>query len=143
MKTPRDILLAHHRAAEAKLDAVRDEVIAGLNREKTKAPNPLPSFAACWLGGSNKLWRELIFPCRRIWAGLAAAWVLIFLVNFSIRDHSPTVMAKAPALEMMSFREQQRLLNELLADRSPPADSERPKPFLPRSRSERIEILAT
>ena len=30
--------------------------------------------------------RELIWPCRRIWMGLAAVWVIILAVNFSAHD---------------------------------------------------------
>jgi hypothetical protein len=89
------------------------------------------------------LWRELVFPCRRIWTGLAAVWFLLFIVNFSQRDGSQTMMAKsAPTAEMMmTFRDQQKLLNELLADRSPPMDAGRPRIFSPKPRTETTELL--
>src|SRR5450432_4218145 len=125
MKTPRDILFASHQNAAPKLDAIRREVVAGLNHQGTKAQSSAANLVSCCLGGSNKLWLELVWPCRRIWTGLAAAWVLIFIVNVSQRDGSQTVMAKsAPTPEMMmTFRDQQNLLKELLADRSLPADA--------------------
>ena len=44
---------------------------------------------------------------------------------------------------MMSFQEQQKLVNELLADRSLPVDTDRPKTFSPRPRSERICVVMT
>src|SRR5450432_4167872 len=120
MKTPRDILFASHQNAAPKLDAIRREVVAGLNHQDTKAQSSAANLVSCCLGGSNKLWLELVWPCRRIWTGLAAAWVLIFIINFSQRDGSSTMMAKStPTPEMMmTFRDQQKWLNELLADRS-------------------------
>jgi hypothetical protein len=89
------------------------------------------------------LWRELIFPCRRIWTGLAAVWILLFIVNFSQRDGSQTMIAKSapPPEMMMTFHDQQKLLDELLADRSFPADVERPRIFSPKPRTEITELL--
>ena len=31
MKTPREVLFGQHQAAESKLDAIREKVVAGLN----------------------------------------------------------------------------------------------------------------
>jgi hypothetical protein len=146
MKTPREILLAQHRAAEPKLDAIRRIVVTEeLNSQATKEQSPGQSLVSWFLGCSNGFWRGLIFPSRRIWTGLAAIWVLIFIINFSQRDRSQTAMTKAhtPPLEMMSFNEQQKLLNELLADRSFPTDAERPKIFSPKPRTESQEFLIT
>lgn len=82
MKTPRDILLAQHRAAEPKLDAIRRVVVSEvLNNQGTKEQRLKQNLVAWSLGGSNTLWHELILPCRRIWAGLAAIWVLIVAAN--------------------------------------------------------------
>jgi hypothetical protein len=143
MKTPRDVLFARHQAAAPKLDAIRCEVVAGLNHQDTKAQSGAANLVSWCLGGSNKLWLELIWPCRRIWTGLAAVWILIFIVNFSQRDGSQTKMAKsAPTAEMMmTFRDQQKWLNELLADRSPPMEAERPRIFSPKPRTETMELL--
>jgi hypothetical protein len=143
MKTPRDILFTRHQAAAPKLDAIRREVVAGLNDQDTKARSKVVTLVAWHLGGSNKLWRELVWPCRRIWAGLAAVWVLIFIVNFSQRDGSQTVIAKStpPTEVMMTFRDQQKWLDELLADRSLPMDAERPRIFSPKPRTETMKLL--
>jgi len=143
MKTLRDILLARHQAAMSKLDAIRREAVAGLNHQDIKAQSGTANFASWCLGGLNKIWEELILPCRRIWTGLAAVWILIWAVNFSQRDGSQMVIAKStPTVEMMTtFRDQQKLLNELLADRSPPMDAERPRIFSPKPRTEATELL--
>jgi hypothetical protein len=143
MKTPREIIFARHQAAAPKLDAVRREVVSGLNNEVTKEQSWQVSLVASFLGCSSKLWLELVWPCRRIWTGLAAVWILLFIVNFSQRDGSQTMMAKsAPTAEMMmTFRDQQNLLNELLADRSLPADAGRPRIYSPKPRTETTELF--
>jgi hypothetical protein len=142
MKTPRDILLERHQSAAPKLDAIRREVVIGLNHQDTKAQRQAINLVSWCLGGSHKLWLELIWPCRRIWTGLAAVWVLIFIINFSQRDSSQIVMAKSapPATMTMTFRDQQKLLNELFAERSLPMDAERPKFFSPKPRTETMRF---
>lgn len=146
MKTPRDILLAQHRAAEPKLDAIRRAVVvAELNNQVTKEQGWAQNLVPWFLGCSNLIWSELIWPSRRIWAGLAAVWVVIAIVNVSQRDNSSPVMAQsAPSPQMMlSLRQQERLLAELIG----PSDAlvaEPLKAVLPRPRSElRLEMFAT
>jgi hypothetical protein len=143
VKTPRDILFTRHEAATPKLDVIRREAVAGLKRPDAKAQSGPTNLVAWCLGVPNKLWLELIWPCRRIWSGLVAVWILIFIVNFSQRDGSQTMIAKsAPTPEMMmTFRDQQKLLDELLADRYLPADIERPRIFSPKPRTETTELL--
>jgi hypothetical protein len=138
MKTPREILFDQHKNAAPKLDAIRHEVVAGLNHKDTKAQSGAANFVSWCLGGSNKLWRELIWPCRRIWTGLAVVWLLILAVNFSLRDNSQTIaMKSSPSPEMiLTFRQQERLLAELIGQNEPRA-AEPPKLFLPQPRSER------
>lgn len=140
MKTPRDILLARHQAAAPKLDAIRRSVVIELNNQGTKEPSRMPSLVALSLGCSNKLWLELVWPCRRIWTGLAAVWLVLVIFNFSQRDGLQVVMAKSstPEAMTMTFRDQQKMLNELFADRSLPAEAEavRPRIFSPKPRTE-------
>jgi hypothetical protein len=143
MNTPREILLTHHQSAVPKLDAIRREAVVELDHQDTKAQSMTFNLVAWWLGGSKQLWQELIWPCRRIWTGLATVWILLFIINVSQRDGSQTVLAKnAPPTEMMmTFRDQQKLLNELFADRSLPVDAERPRIFSPKSRTETTELF--
>jgi hypothetical protein len=196
MKTPREILFARHQAATPKLDALRREVVAGLNHQDTRAKSraatlgaqldaapelqttwgaaftPLqhcqpqnqsyrsftfghrsglkaalrgsvkmcPTLAAWCLGRSNKLWLELVWPCRRIWTGLAAVWILIFIVNLSLRDNVSRATGKpARSGEMiMSLQAQQRWMNELMADSSAPPEADRPRNVAPKPRTEKI-----
>lgn len=144
MKTPREILLNRHQAAQTKLDRIRQNVVAEVTRQETSAedgpsPRELPLLAAAAL----KLWRELILPCPRAWAGLAAVWLVIFAINLSLRDKSETVAQKTPPPSpelIMALRQQERLLAELIGPRETPA-AERPDPFLPRPRSERRDQM--
>ena len=145
MKTPRDILLAHHRAAGPKLDAIRRAVVAEkLNNQATKEPSRSLNLVALILHGSKTLWNELILPNRRTWAGLAAAWLLIVAVNVLQRE--PATAGKfssaSSAPTMMSFREQQRWMNELFADRTVATDAEPPKTFSPKPRTETNKQVA-
>ena len=88
------------------------------------------------------LWRELIWPSRRIWTGLAAVWVLILAANISLREHSPAIVKSGPSSEiMMSLKDQQKILAELLNDHSVPRGADRQKIFSPKPRTEGVENL--
>jgi len=140
MKTPREILFARHQATTPKLDAIRREVVwegrrVAVPKFRVADTTTLPML----------IWRELILPSRRIWAGLAAVWIFIFVFNFSRRDPAELLARKfPPSPEMiLTFRQQERLLAELIGPNETQA-AEPPKPFLPRPRSEeRIETLMT
>jgi hypothetical protein len=140
MKTPRDILFAHHQAAAPKLDAIRREVVTKLNNQETKQQSRPVFLVASFLGCLNTLWRELVLPSRRTWAGLAGVWLVLLAIN--LVQHEPVPAGKTTtAPTMMSFREQQRLMNELFADRSPVAEADRPRIFSPRPRTETTEMM--
>jgi anti-sigma factor RsiW len=98
-------------------------------------------------------WRQLIWPSRRIWAGLAAVWILLLAANFSLRDRSPAgAMASASPEMIMAWQQQERLLAELIGPNEPRATApaersasppDRPKPSLPRSSGERLFEMMT
>jgi hypothetical protein len=140
MKTPREILLERHKTVAPKLDAIRHEII----REGRRVA--VPKFRVADTATLPILiWRELVFPSRRIWTSLAAVWILIFIFNFSQRDKSELMAKKSPlpSPEMiLAFRQQEKLLAELIGPNEPQS-AEPPKTFLPRPSSERIEILIT
>jgi hypothetical protein len=138
MKTPREILLARHRAVEQKLDDIRQDVVGELNNKASKTQSLPSSLVSRLVSCPNAIWRELIWPARRVWAGLAVVWLLILAVNVSMRDHSEIKVAKStPSPEViMAFRQQQQLLNELIGPDDPPV-AEAPKTYSPRPASER------
>jgi hypothetical protein len=138
MKKPRSILFARQQNAAPKLDAIRREVLSAEFQNKDQIPFLVNLPLA--------LWRELFWPSRRIWTGLAAIWILIFAVNFSQRDKSEMMAGKTPlpSPEMiLVLGQQERLLAEL-TDQQEAHDAEPPRLFLPQPRSEgRREILMT
>jgi hypothetical protein len=94
-----------------------------------------------WMFHIREWCLDVIWPYRRVWAGLAVVWVLIFLGNLSLQDHASALARKSspPTQEMiMAFRDQQVVLAELLADHSAPCETERPKIFSPRPRTENV-----
>ena len=147
MKTPREILFARHQAAAPKLDAIRREIVEAEFKPVGQASRLSPvssQMETGWKPVLCLLWRELIFPCRRIWAGLATTWILIFGFNFAQRDPAELLARKSPPpapLMILTFRQQERLLTELIGPNEVQAVAPT-KPFLPQPRSEgRIEIL--
>jgi hypothetical protein len=148
MKTPRELLLSQHRSIEPKLDEIRTKALSRneYGAEQQLCPtnegraallrSPIPLFLRCL----ETIWRELIFPARRIWAGFAVVWLAILVINIAMSDRTatPAMQAKgkaAPANAFAAWREQQRILAELNGV-SDPADGEKPKPFGPRPHSE-------
>ncbi|MBI3851091.1 MAG: hypothetical protein HY298_12560 [Verrucomicrobia bacterium] len=138
MKTPREILLQRHQAVTPKLDEIRRAVVANLKECPAAHEQSLPVAVAL------KLWRELVWPCRRTWAGLAATWLVLVVFNFTHAERTKDVATKSttPAEEMrLAFQEQQRLLAELVGPPpvAPPAESPRRQKHQPRS-ERRVEI---
>lgn len=111
MKTPREILLNRHQAAETRLDQIRREVVSELQRAET-AGRETPLFVAAAL----KLWRELVLPARLTWAGLAAVWLVIGVMNLAQSDRTTTASREAPATPQelrAAWERRQELLAEL------------------------------
>ena len=132
MKKPREVLLEHHQTAIPKLNAIRRRV---LSTELPANPPPHPWPLRCL----SVPWRELIWPCRRIWAGLAVAWLVILAASISLGDNSRTVAKRPsePSPEMiLAYWRQERLLADLI-EPHPRLVVAPPKPALPKPRSER------
>jgi hypothetical protein len=132
--------LNRHRSAAPKLDAIRREVMkvaADVNRRKQPAREL--TFAAALANAIKLSFLELVWPCRRTWAALAAVWIALFIFNVSQRDKSELAARKLPppSPEMiLAFRQQEKLLAELIGPNETRA-AEPPKPFSPRPSSQR------
>lgn len=138
MKTPREILLARHQAANPKLDKMRRAVVADLTSRPARAGETLALLLL-------KLWRELIWPCRRTWVGLAAVWIAIIAFNLSDAGPGPAVVAKSatpPAEMRVAFQEQLRLLEEIIGrvPQATPAEPPRRPNNQPRSELHSVAV---
>jgi hypothetical protein len=114
---------------------------AKLSARRSEAKTVQPS----WLSTINSQLSALLWPHPKAWAGLAAVWIVIFAVNFSMRDTTPRVAEKyaPPSPEVIvELKKQQRLFAELVGAREP-LDADRQKIFSPKPRSECVEILMT
>jgi hypothetical protein len=119
MKTPREILLSQHRHVEPKLNRIWHAAVT-------------PRLAG------NVMWRELIWPCRRIWLALACAWVLIVVLNLMSTEPAPRVAgtSRRPTREeLQALAEQRRMLAQLIGTLPEPVRQR--KSSVPQPRSER------
>ena len=92
-----------------------------------------------WLSGIRHKVSALLWPHPRAWAGLAAVWVVIFVLHFTSLDTTQMVASKSapPSPELIAaLKSQEKLLAELLNDNSDVRIVDREKIFLPRPRSE-------
>ncbi|MGA2852973.1 MAG: hypothetical protein ABSE90_02410 [Verrucomicrobiota bacterium] len=98
-----------------------------------------------WLSTLNSQLSTILWPHPRAWAGLAAVWILILAVDFSVRDKTPVMAEKAapPSQEVIvELKQQQRMLAELIGARDT-SDADRSKLWAPQPRSQCVEILMT
>jgi anti-sigma factor RsiW len=85
-----------------------------------------------------RLWLELIWSARRIWAGFAFVWLMIAAVNLAVTDHAVTTEAngKKPApATFMAWDQERQMLAEWIGQVET-HEADRPKPLMPRPRSE-------
>jgi hypothetical protein len=137
MKTPREILLQRHQAAQPRLDEIRQGAISRF----AKPPGPRTEWPP--LRALFTLWRELIWPCRRTWAGLVAVWLVLLTLQLASRDPAEVAARKTPPPSpevLMVLRQQQLLLAELV-ERSESRAAGRPKTAPARPRSQRQEEM--
>lgn len=132
MKTPRELLLQRHQAADAKLDRIRNDVVSQLTKTTPAAEQGATTNTLL------KLWRQLIWPKPAAWAGVAAAWGLIVCLKLSTQDasHAVTQKSSASAEAIAEVRQQKRFFAELIGIAERPATVSA-NPVLPRPRSER------
>ena len=106
--------------------------------------HPSPVTCDSWLSTINHQLSTIFWPHPKAWAGLAAVWIFIFVVNFSMRDPSPRITEKSapPSPEVVAELRQQKLLFAELIGPVETHFADRQKSFQPRPRSESAEILA-
>ena len=82
--------------------------------------------------------KDMVWPCRRIWAGLATVWVVLLGVNLTQHDPGQTeAMKTQPSPEMVrAYLAREGFLVELSRPARKP-EAKRPKPSATEPRSER------
>jgi hypothetical protein len=119
----------------------RAEILAATDASwRTKSDRKL-TFAAMLKLRLN----EIFWPAPAAWAGLAAIWIFILAVDFSMRDRSGMVAEKIspPSPEIIAELRQQKLMFAQLIGSSDEREAEPPK-FFPRPRTEgRFEVFTT
>jgi hypothetical protein len=98
----------------------------------------VPPLVSAW----RILWRELIWPSRYAWSGMAALWVAMLLINGQLSDNRTSdAGARAAASQDMiqAWQEQVRVLAELA---QPTFAIPAPPPYIPRPRSQREQAWA-
>jgi hypothetical protein len=98
---------------------------------------------ASWLSTLNQKLSTLLWPHPKAWAGLAAVWVGILILNLSQRDQSPAAAEKfsPPPPEIMAELRQQKLLFAELMGSPETPEADRRKNVPPGPRSERVAML--
>lgn len=83
-------------------------------------------------------WRETIWPYRRVWTGLAALWLVMWVINaktFGTSSNTLTASSESKRVFIEAYQEQQRVLAELFPP-VVPQPAEPPRRGLPPPRSE-------
>ena len=112
MNTPRTLLLDRHRPTDARLDAIRIEVVRALGEQ----PDKTMPHEVIETGFLATCWQELFVSCRRSWMGLGVAWavVLLFAAAGGFRHGGGPTVAEATPPMLQAMEAQRRLRDELL-----------------------------
>ena len=133
MKTLREVLFEKHQGATPRLDAIREQVIAGLGADGgAEAPIRSKRMAGDWPLGASAVqtgWREFLWSLRWHLAGVSAVWLVALALSI---DPAPAPAPAAahqdvpsPKQVLAALRENQRQLRELIAA---PASEAAPEP---------------
>ena len=145
MKTPRELLLERHRAANAKLDRIRANALStAFSRETHATPHHGQVETRLLTRAALNVWEQLIWPCRFAWTGMAALWIVVLAINLSLSDgrtiSQSARSAPTPAM-LQAMEERRRLLVELIPPSVAPEAAPPPQKLRPRSeRREEIRM---
>ena len=148
MKTPREVLLGQHQAAEPKLDAIRQKVVAGL---ATDAPVQAQQMTPVRPGRSSALeagCRQFLWSLRWHLAGLSAAWLVVMALSLDSPPAPARQVARSAAPSsrqlLATLRENQRQLRELIGTPAaePAPEPQKPAPS-PQSQAQPLSLSLT
>jgi hypothetical protein len=96
-----------------------------------------------WLSLLTSNLSRLLWPHPKAWAGLAALWVAMIVVQFASSDPASHAGNRAETLSpdaMVMLKQQQKLLGELV-QQSSPIEPSRTKPNVQQPRSDRRKTI--
>ncbi|HEY2083793.1 MAG TPA: hypothetical protein VGI88_13505 [Verrucomicrobiae bacterium] len=92
-----------------------------------------------WLSTLSHQLSTILWPNAKAWAGLGCVWILIFALHGASHGGSP-MLAQVPAAKsanvMMTLKDREQTLVELIGNNSPANDADKPRRFNPQPRSE-------
>jgi len=148
MKTLREVLFEKHQAAEPRLDAIREQMVAGLTPDgNAEAPVRSNQMASDWQPETFG-WRQFLWSLRWHLAGLSAVWLVVLALSLD-QSAAPTrevARQDAPSSRQLlaALRQNQRQLRELIgAPAAEPApEPQKPAPS-PRSQIQPFSMALT
>ena len=138
MKTPRELILERHQTAEPRLEAICAEDLAACTRSVAAEAGGDRQETLSLAAIAAQLWQDLFWSWRRVWAGVAATWLVILGLALATGGTPESRLARTPSPDpqvLAALREQERLLAQMLGQAAPPAIA-RPRTPGPRSAAE-------
>ena len=127
MKTPREVILERHQSAEAKLKGMRAADLAACVRSTAEESGERqPQFSLAVI--ARRFWAEAFWPWRRVWAGVAAGWLVILALILATSDTPRTASTRPPRPNpevLAVLQQQEQLLTQLLGTETPPVSHPR------------------
>jgi hypothetical protein len=120
----------------------RSEILSAAEKAQAVRRQPLAGRSLLSLFGDNL--RSLLWPHPVAWGGLAAVWIFILAANVSMSDRAPAMADKTLPLSpeaIAELKQQKQLLAELMGT-SDTSAADKQKIFVPKPRSERVEIFS-
>ena len=145
MKAPREVLFEQHQAAEPKLDAIREKVVAGLAPDAPVRARRMPPAVPRRVSAFEAGWRQFWWSLRWHLAGLSAAWLVVVALSIDSAPAPTREVARqdAPSRRQLlaALRENQRQLHELIgAPAAEPAPEPQELPPSPRSQLQPLSM---
>ena len=148
MKTLREVLFEKHQAAEPRLDAIREQVVADLAPDAPIRANRMPPVMPRRASTLEAGWRQFLWSLRWHLAGLSAVWLVVLALSID-QSAAPTrevARQDAPSSRQLlaALRQNQRQLRELIgAPAAEPApEPQKPAPS-PRSQIQPFSMALT
>jgi hypothetical protein len=95
--------------------AWREEIVSAARQAETPRHSSRVTFQSLLTALNSRL-SALLWPHPRAWAGLAAVWVMICLLNFAYREDAPPASARRAVPPSPQMREMLRAQEQLLAE---------------------------